>query len=68
MQLKVSVAMLLVGLALLWLVPLGGALLLVAAGMGLAIAWEADMAGDAPLLPAPAITAITAITADDALS
>jgi hypothetical protein len=40
-----SAAMLVLGAALLLFVPLGGALLLVSGGLGLAISWEAPMAG-----------------------
>jgi hypothetical protein len=40
-----SAAMLVLGVALLLFVPLGGALLLVSGGIGLAISWEAPMAG-----------------------
>ena len=53
MRTKVPMVMLLLGLAMLWPLPIGGALLLVAAGVSLAIAWEADMAGDQPFAPAP---------------
>lgn len=52
---KVSVLLLVLGVALLWPVPLGGALLLVIAAIGLAIAWEADMA-EPHLVPARAVT------------
>jgi hypothetical protein len=41
----VSAALLALGAALLLFVPLGGALLLVSGGLGLAIAWEAPMLG-----------------------
>lgn len=54
LQNKISMVMLLLGVALLWPVPLGGALLLVTAAIGLAIAWEADMAGEAQLVAARA--------------
>lgn len=40
---KVSVGMLLLGVALLWPLPLGGVLFLVAGGFGLAIASEAEL-------------------------
>ena len=43
MRTRVSVIMLVLGLLLLWPVPLGGALLLVTASVGLAIAVESDM-------------------------
>jgi len=43
MQTRFSLIMLVLGLVLLWPVPLGGALLLVAASVGLAIAVESDM-------------------------
>jgi hypothetical protein len=39
---SVSVAMLLIGLALVWSVPLGGALFLVAAGLGFATTLEGE--------------------------
>lgn len=44
---KISLGMLLLGAALLWPVPLGGVLLLVTAGIGLAIAWEAELMASA---------------------
>jgi hypothetical protein len=44
MRTRFSVVMLVLGLLLLWPVPLGGALLLVTASVGLAIAVESDMA------------------------
>ena len=44
MQTRFSLIMLVLGLVLLWPVPLGGALLLVTASVGLAIAVESDMA------------------------
>jgi hypothetical protein len=44
MRTRFSLVMLVLGLALLWPVPLGGALLLVTASVGLAIAFESDMA------------------------
>ena len=43
MQTRFSVIMLLVGMVLLWPVPLGGALMIVAASVGLAIAFESEM-------------------------
>jgi hypothetical protein len=43
MQTRFSVIMLLVGMVLLWPVPLGGALMIVTASVGLAIAFESDM-------------------------
>jgi hypothetical protein len=45
---SVSVAMLLLGVALLWLVPLGGALLLGTAGLGLTIFWRGQP-GESPV-------------------
>lgn len=48
-----SAAMLALGAALLLFVPLGGALLLVSGGLGLAISWEAPMGG---LTPVPSTT------------
>ena len=50
---KISLALLLLGASLLWLVPLGGALLLVTAGVGLAISWEAQLEPAAVELPLP---------------
>jgi hypothetical protein len=44
MRTRFSLIMLVLGLVLLWPVPLGGALLLVTASIGLAIAVESDMA------------------------
>jgi hypothetical protein len=41
----ISAAMLFLGAALLWFVPVGGALLLVSGGLGLAIWWEAPLGG-----------------------
>lgn len=47
---KIALVMLAVGVVLLWVVPLGGALVLVTAAMGLAIAWEEEfMEGAAPI-------------------
>ncbi|MGH9037207.1 MAG: hypothetical protein ACRD0O_15720 [Acidimicrobiia bacterium] len=43
MRTRFSLIMMVLGLALLWPVPLGGALLLVTASVGLAIAFESDM-------------------------
>jgi len=40
---KIVLAMLLLGVALLWVVPLGGALLLVTAAVDLAIRWETEL-------------------------
>lgn len=50
MKTRFSLIMLLLGLVLLWPVPLGGALLLVTASVGLAIAVESDMAPARPEL------------------
>jgi hypothetical protein len=44
MRTRFSLVMLVLGLVLLWPVPLGGALILVTASIGLAIAVESDMA------------------------
>lgn len=44
---KISTGMLIVGAALVWPVPLGGALFLVTAGFGLAICSEAGLDGRA---------------------
>ena len=41
----ISAAMLVLGAALLWFVPIGGALLLVSGGLGLAISWDAPLGG-----------------------
>jgi hypothetical protein len=41
----ISATMLVLGAALLWFVPVGGALLLVSGGLGLAIWWEAPLGG-----------------------
>lgn len=41
----ISAAMLVLGAALLWFVPVGGALLLVSGGLGLAIWWESPLGG-----------------------
>lgn len=49
----ISAAMLVLGAALLLFVPLGGALLIVSGGFGLAISWEGPAAGSVP----PPITA-----------
>ncbi len=49
---KISLLMLLLGASLVWAVPLGGALLLVTAAVGLAICWEGQ------LEPPPAIAAV----------
>lgn len=51
----ISAAMLVLGAALLLFIPLGGALLIVSGGIGLAISWEGALAGRA----APPITAPT---------
>ena len=48
---KIILAMLLLGVALLWVVPLGGALLLVTAAVDLAIRWETEL----PETPVPAV-------------
>jgi len=56
----VSAALLVLGAALLLFFPLGGALLLVSGGLGLAICWETPMGGlaVAPSLTTSAATAI----------
>jgi hypothetical protein len=51
---RISLVMLLLGAALVWLVPLGGALLLVTAGLGLAISWENALEASPALAPIPA--------------
>jgi hypothetical protein len=38
---NISAAMLVLGVGLLWFVPLGGALLIASGGLGLAILWDA---------------------------
>ncbi|HEV7864422.1 MAG TPA: hypothetical protein VGR20_17065 [Acidimicrobiia bacterium] len=43
---RISAAMLLLGVGLLWPVPLGGALVLVVGGFGMAIVTEADLADE----------------------
>ena len=48
MSRKLPLALLLLGGALLWPVPVGGALLMVAAGVGLAISLESDLMGVVP--------------------
>lgn len=54
----ISAAMLVLGAALLLFVPLGGALLIVSGGIGLAISWEGQLAGQAaPPIMAPTPTA-----------
>ncbi|MGH9041874.1 MAG: hypothetical protein ACRDZ3_16770 [Acidimicrobiia bacterium] len=50
MQSRFSLILLALGVLLLWPVPLGGALLLVTASIGLAIAFESDMAPAGPEL------------------
>jgi len=49
---KISLVMLLLGAALLWALPVGGALLLVTAAVGLAICWEDE------LEPRPAVASV----------
>ena len=44
MRTRFSIVLLVLGLLLLWPVPLGGALLLVTASVGLAITFESEMA------------------------
>ena len=51
---RISAAMSLLGVALLWPVPLAGALLLVAGGLGLAISSEADLTPTAAMNTSPA--------------
>ena len=53
---------LLVGVGLLWPLPVGGALLMVSASFGLVISWETDLSGAAltpalvePVVPRPAL-------------
>lgn len=48
-----SLAMLVLGVALLWPFPLGGALLLGSAGLGLTACWRATPGGIPAPLPAP---------------
>ncbi len=45
---RISIGMLVVGAALLWPVPLGGVLFLVAGGFGLAISSEAELTQASP--------------------
>jgi hypothetical protein len=54
---KISLAMLLLGAGLLWPLPLGGALLLVTAGLGFAISWEAELEPPPAAAPIPATVA-----------
>ena len=56
----VAATLLLLGIALLWFVPLGGALLLVTAGLGLALSAETSLA---PHGAAPSLTKSTSTTA-----
>jgi hypothetical protein len=51
---KISLVLLLLGAGLLWPVPLGGALLLVTASVGLAIGWEAGLEPPTAVAPAGA--------------
>jgi hypothetical protein len=48
---RISVALLGVGAALIWPVPLGGALVMLTGALGLAVAMEADLISDG-LIPA----------------
>ena len=50
---KISLLMLLLGASLLWAVPLGGALLLVTAAVGLAICWEGTLEPPPAVAPVP---------------
>ena len=50
---KISLLMLLLGATLLWAVPLGGALLLVTAAVGLAICWEGTLEPPPAVAPVP---------------
>jgi hypothetical protein len=52
---SISVAMLLLGVGLLWPVPLGGALFLVAGGFGLAISNEVELTQAAPATANPPV-------------
>jgi hypothetical protein len=60
---KISLVMLLLGAALLWLLPVGGALLLVMAAVGLAICWEAEL--EPPAVVAPVTLPVVPARADD---
>ena len=62
---RVPVVMLLLGVALLWVVPLGGALLLATAGLGLTLLCEAQPGGPSA---APLITTSAATTASQPLT
>jgi hypothetical protein len=62
---SVSVAMLRLGIALLWLVPLGGALLLGTAGLGLTVLWQAQPGGP-PV--EPSVTTSVTTTASQPLA
>ena len=50
---KISLALLLLGAALLWPLPVGGALLLVTAAVGLAVCWEAELEPRPAVAPLP---------------
>jgi hypothetical protein len=52
---SVSVAMLFLGVVLLWLVPLGGAFLLSTAGLGLTIFWEPQPGDPRPRRRSPRV-------------
>jgi hypothetical protein len=52
---RISVALLAVGAALIWPVPLGGALVMLTGALGLAVAMEDKLMSDG-LIPAPATT------------
>ncbi len=50
---NISLALLVLGAALLWPLPVGGALLLVTAAVGLAICWEAQLEPRPVVAPLP---------------
>jgi hypothetical protein len=58
---KISLGMLLIGAALLWAVPLGGALLVVTAAVGLAITSESELP---PVVPREVVVDLTDLGAE----
>jgi hypothetical protein len=54
---RASLITLLIGVGLLWPLPLAGALLMVAAAFGLAVSWEDELSDGRPLAPAAKRTA-----------
>ena len=64
---RISVVLLGTGAALIWPVPLGGALLMLTGALGLAVALEGDLVNEG-VLPAGAATATAATAATAATS